>query len=61
MLIFMISMNQELKGGKENRAQHDKMVDFLMMKGVRPSSSKKVSQRKHAKNFSRNWQGKKND
>jgi hypothetical protein len=41
MLIFIYSMTQELKGGKENRPQQDKMAQLLMMKGARPSSSKK--------------------
>lgn len=34
-------MNQELKGGKGKKDQQDKMVKFLMMQGVRLTSSRK--------------------
>ena len=39
MLEFMDSMKQELKHGKEERAQQNKMIDFLKMKGTRLFSS----------------------
>ena len=36
---LMDSINQELKRGKDKRAQQDKMIELLIMQGTRPSSS----------------------
>jgi hypothetical protein len=38
MLEFMDSVNQELKRGKDKGVRQEKMIEFLMMQGVRPSS-----------------------